>query len=136
VETSIYLDSVERFAGRKFALRRDVGALVEASAARGRQAVLDELAFQAKFLTHAQKLLRQFGMQHEETARLSDEFSNGVKKAADLIRTLLAQEEEGVAQRFESDYLQMSQPALTNFLALMADLAMIKNYTLDRRTQQ
>ena len=132
-ETLQFLQSVEQSIHRKLQNREEVGELYELAKNFSHEQIFDELTFHAKFLARGHLLLRQFGTGHEETNRLAGEFSHELEKAKSLIESLLINASDLTKRKFNDRFIQLSHETLNNFLSLMADLALVKDYALDHK---
>jgi hypothetical protein len=130
-ETEKYFDDIERAGGKKFTLRADIGTLWETAHDAGKEQVLDDVLFLAKFISRAEAILTRPGMKQEDTAKLSVEFSGQVEKASTLLRTLVKESPEATKQHFLGRYLSLRNDNLQNLLGLFRELSWIKNFQVD-----
>ena len=129
--TSAMLDALHAFSGGKLTRRTDLGLLIECAHHNGRQSLLDELSFIAKFTSRTYRILQRIGKETEGYDKLSDEFSEGMDKATSLVRTIVAIAPPEVQQPFAVSYLSMTPDSIQNLLALFYDLSWYKNWQID-----
>jgi hypothetical protein len=130
--TADLLARVERHAGQLLKRREDAGLLLESGSSATGTSVIDELLFRAKFVVRARDLLSRVGPDAADVVPLAAEFRASVEHVTRLVRTLISPLGEGVGNRWEREYLSLSQESLGNLMALCSDLSMVKNYSLDR----
>jgi hypothetical protein len=130
-ETIAYLDEVQRHARRTFRFRDEIGELAELGATPSAHPSWEELLFTAKFVTNASSVLRRVGPSGEDTAKLSAEFSSAIERGMASITALLGRGSKERALFYEETFLSATTPCLENLLALLAELAWLKNYSLD-----
>jgi len=130
-ETEAYLLNVQAFAGRSFLYRNDIGTLIDLAEQRSLQSLFDKLIFLAKFASNSHAILQRLGMQSDETAKLSAEFSESLRKISSLLSRLIESAPPEVQVTFKRSFLDVSHDSLNRLLALLSELAWIKNYSLD-----
>ena len=135
-ETLSFLDEVERSAGKKFLFRDEVAFLVEASERPRMDRPFADLLFFAKFLSHASTILQRYGTQDQSTAQLSQEFTEKLGKASELIVSLIADASDDMKRQFKERFLSLSRDSMTAMLSLLQQLSWIKNYLLDKERSQ
>lgn len=120
---------MEKYAGRPFPHRADLAYLIAAS--RGRERAFEEAIFLAKFITRAGAILRRPA--GEDITRLSAEYAEKLARASAILRDLSGPEGGDEARAFADAYLASTHESLGRLLALLEELARIKNYLLDRK---
>jgi hypothetical protein len=129
--TASLLRTLERASGGKLSRQNDLGTLLELGNGEELSAILADLSFHAKFVSHAYRLAQRIGTGAEGYDKLSHELNAGIATVTSLTRVLLAHAEEPVRQRFLTTYLETSPESLSNLLALCYDLSWYKNWMLD-----
>ncbi len=132
-KTRSLLDEVERYKGRSFALRNDVGLLVEFAASQSRQYLLNDITFTAKFVSNAMNILRRTGSGNEQTAKLENELGNNLKRVTDLMLELTAQGPSPEVEDFRARYLSPGTARSAELMRLLSELSWLKDYALERR---
>ncbi len=135
-EALVFVGDVEKFAGKKFAFGGEIARLVQASNDGKKEAMLDELTFQAKFISRSQNILKQSGMDNQETAKLKNEFEKSLEMSKSLLSALLSDCPAEFNRDFSERFLSMTQSGLTNLLRLLYELSWIKNYWLDHENKK
>jgi hypothetical protein len=130
------LASLDVFSGYKLTRHNDLGLLVELASRHSLTALLDELSFQAKFVTKTHGIMQRIGMQDDGYDKLSREFTTSIEKSTSLIKTLLPNAPVEDRQQFTSTYLTMTQESLQHLLALCYDLSWYKNWRMDQRRRR
>ncbi len=129
--TDAYLADAERFAGRKFQYRIEMGTLIDLANQRSLPSLFEELIFLAKFASNSYNILKRSGIQRDETANLTAEFSGSLQKISSLLGHLIAEAPAEVVERFRSSFLDFSHDNMDQLMALLHELSWIKSYTLD-----
>ncbi len=130
-ETAQFLTDLERFANKRFEHGTAVGFLLEEARARGMMQVFDDLVFIAKFLAKTFDLLKRIGPDGEGYVKISGEFQSNLEKAQTLVKTLLKESPDEQRRPLVEAYLSLDQESMVSFMALVRELAWVKNWTLD-----
>ncbi len=131
-ETAAYLDSVEKFAGRKFRHRDDIAKLIELVKGRNQEKLFDDILFLAKFISHARTIIIRVGSESEETQKLSRELHQQMDAVTRLLRTIWNDAPGDDRNAMISKYLTLDHAHLADLFSLLYELSWIKNYTLDQ----
>ena len=129
--TDAYLTGVEKFAGKTFLHRKEIGLLIDLAGERSRQTQFDELVFLAKFSSHSFAILKRTGLQSEDTAKLSAEFSESLRRIASLLELLTADAPAEISRIFQTSFLVPSPENMSRLIAFLHELSWLKNYALD-----
>jgi hypothetical protein len=129
--TANLLASLDALSGRRLLRRDDLGALIELASLHGRRETLNELSFQAKFISKSHGIMQRIGAQGEGYERLSEEFTNAIKTSMSLIDSILTDVPPEERQRFAATYQALTSESLYNLLALFSDLSWYKNWMID-----
>jgi len=129
--TDAYLTGVELFARRKLLYRKEIGVLVDLAESASLQTLFDELIFLAKFASSASNILTRSGMHGDETAKLSSEFAESLRKVSSVLELLVANAPADVAGGCRRSFLDLSPESMNRLMALLYELSWIKNYSLD-----
>lgn len=130
-ETEQFLDELQKFAGRLFVHKDAIGILLDEARARGTLQVLEDLVFLAKFLSKTYDLLHRIGPDGEGFQKISAEFQENLEKANTLVKTLVKEAPESVKQNMVENFLRLDQESMTTFMALLRELAWVKNWMID-----
>ena len=129
--TDAYLSDAERFAGRKFQYRIEIGALIDLADHRSLRSLFDELIFLAKFASNSCNILKRSGTQSDETVKLAAEFAGSLRKISSLLDLLTAEAPAELVEKFQRSFLDLSQESMDRLIAFLYELSWIKNYALD-----
>ena len=132
-ETEKLLDEVEALAKQRFRYRKELGWLAEIAESRKKQGVFDEIVFLSKFVTKSHGVLRREGSSSDDTAKLSGEFSEAIRKVSSRIQLLLAETTGGTGADFAKPFFPLTPESMDNFLALMNELSWFKNHAIDKK---
>ena len=130
--TESLLSEIEQFAQRKFRYRLEIGLLIETANSLSLRRELDDILFNAKFLTNASALLKRVGSDSPETVKLSSEFGDGVEKVSTLLRTLIKESPTEIRDLFLKRFLSLSAESMHELLSLCSELSWMKNYSLEQ----
>lgn len=131
------LDAVEKSNNCKLMHRSDIAFLLDEARTKGAERAFEDILFHAKFISHAQIILKREGTGTEQTKKLSVEFQQAIETISAMITTMIQGSSSPQRAQFQSRFLSLTPESLTQFFSLLQDLTMIKNYLLDReRTAQ
>ena len=131
-ETETYLTNVERYVSKKFRYRIEVGILIDIAEERSLRPQFEELLFLAKFVTNAQSILQRSGIENEQTAKLSAEFSSTLQKFPSMISALTSGAVPEVSRAFPKTFFDQTQESMQRLMVFLSELSWIKNYFLDQ----
>ncbi|MBI1804701.1 MAG: hypothetical protein HY033_02500 [Ignavibacteriae bacterium] len=132
-ETDAYLIELEKFAARKFQYRREVGILIDLAEQRSMQPLFEQIIFLAKFASSSFNILKRSGVESEETAKLSTEYAESLRKITSLLELLTAEAPNEITEIFQRSFLNLSHESVNRFMALLYELSWVKNSLLDNR---
>lgn len=130
-ETEQFLTDLEEFANRRFVHGREIGALLDEAREKGMMQVFEDLVFNAKFLSKTFDLLGRIGPDGEGFQKISQEFQTNLENANTQVKTLIKESPEPLKQRMVESFLRLDQQSMSAFMALVRELAWVKNWTLD-----
>lgn len=125
------LQEIDTLSGCSLRRRDDLGLLIECALASGRNEILADLAFQAKFAWKGQGIMHRIGRDGEGYEALAREFTSAVEEIRRLLDSLVhgCDGTAGLRDRL----LAMTPAALEELLSLIHDLTWYKNWLIDRR---
>jgi hypothetical protein len=126
--------AVERLSGGKLSRKQDLGLLIDVAYSAGKESLLADVSFHAKFVARTYRIMKRIGPGGEGYDRLSGEFTAGIERVRELTRSLLLSAGEADQHRFEQTYGALTPQALQDLLALCGDLSWYKNNLLEHRT--
>ncbi len=135
-ETERFLKELDRFSQHRLKHPETLRILVEQAKKQNREELLDDTAFLSKFLWNAYTIMRREGPNSENTMKLLAEYNANLEKVITLIRTLITGTSEEVRQRFQTEFLSMTQESMTNLLSLLSDLSWMQNWSIDHKTSK
>ncbi len=95
---------------------------------------MEDVVFNAKFITQALNVLKRVGPGNNDTAKLSGELNQMMEKTGTLLRTIMKESPEDMKQHFLGTFLSLNGESMNNFTGLLYELHWIKNYMLDQKT--
>lgn len=129
--TEELLAQLDAFSGHKLSRRDDLGVIFELASHPDRRRVLDELSFQAKFISKCHRIVTRIGPEGHGYDKLVTELTTCLEEAKRLLRSLLSSASSDLREHLTSTYLGMSPESFQNLLVLMYDLSWYKNWRID-----
>jgi hypothetical protein len=130
------LRALDAMSGGRLRRKEDVGTLVELANRYQMSTTLEELVFEAKFISKSHGMMTRVGRDGEGYERLSKEFTGSIHRAIALTRTLVQVAPEDVRSHFDARYFPITTGGLEEFLLLADDLRWYKNWLLDRKRRR
>jgi len=131
--TKELLSKIHETSGGTLQRSFDLGALLEVSLQHNTRAILDDLAFHAKFIVKTFELMKRIGKEGEGYDKLYKEFSASLEKSRQMILQILESAPNDVKALFTSQYLSLSTISMEQLMQLIHDLSWYKNYLIDVR---
>lgn len=132
-ETLDFIRELERSSDHKLWFPDDVGHLLEAARRHQAMEVFEEAMFLAKFITQSAGVMKRIGPDGDGYDKLSLEVQVGIRKASLLLKTISESCPDDVAQLQSTMFFAVNHEALERFVKLIADLALVKNWVLDKK---
>ncbi len=135
-KTKTLLTSINKASGNRLKRSMDLGALIEIAEENSSGELLNDLAFSAKFISKSFDLMQRIGKEGNGYEKLSEEFSEQIKKSQLMIKQFLSLSDPMTKAHFTGSYLEMNTLTMQNLMQLYHDLSWYKNYQLDQRPAQ
>jgi hypothetical protein len=125
------LQEIDTLSGRSLRRRDDLGLLIDCALGSGRNEILADLAFRAKFAWKSHSIMQRIGKGADGYEALAREFMSAVEEIRRLLDSLVdgCDGTAGLRDRL----LAMTPAALEELLSLIHDLTWYKNWLIDRR---
>ena len=127
------LDTIERFAQRKFRYRTEISTMLELAVSRNQKRVFEDIMFLAKFLWNSYNLMQRLGPMGEEHPKLTAEFRESLEKFSTLMKALLKEGPDDIKESYKVNFFTMSQESMNNLIQLASELSWLKNYSIDTK---
>ncbi|MEW6654916.1 MAG: hypothetical protein AB1394_15790 [Bacteroidota bacterium] len=129
---------VEEQSGQKLRSKEDFSLIVEAALSLQKMDELNELAFQAKFVSGLLSVIkkREAVENDEYFKKIGEEFRRAYEKITKLIQTILENSSDFVKSIFIDKYFHLSQTSLQNLNQLCEDLSLLKLYLNDLKQKK
>ena len=136
--SSEIFEQIEKLSSCNLKVREDCQRLITFAMDSGKMEELEELAFQAKFITGLVKILKTNDRKNDEifSLKLNDEFRVSFMKIQNLVRVIVSNSSQFIQDIFEEKYLHLSQESLSNLNKLCSDLSYLKLYLNDLKTKR
>jgi hypothetical protein len=113
--------------------RDDIASIVEAKNALKSPQAIEDLLFQAKFLSKAKAVIARVGEGADDVKSMSTELGSSLEKVSTYLRSILDQLDDARRVRFAETFLNLTPESLTRLFGLCEELGWIKNYLLDKK---
>jgi hypothetical protein len=132
-QTLDFIRELERSSNHKLFFPNDVGHLLETARQHQKMDAFEEAIFLSKFITKSAGVMKRIGPDGDGYDKLSSEVQTGMQKASSLLQSISEGCPDNVGQLQSTMFFAMSHEALERLMRLFADLALVKNWTLDRK---
>jgi hypothetical protein len=132
-QTLDFIRELEHSSHHKLSFPNDVGELIDAARRHQSMEILEEAIFLAKFITKSVGVMKRIGPDGDGYDKLASEVQAGIQKASTLLKTLSDRCPVDVAQIQFTEFFAMNHAALERLMKLFADLALVKNWVLDKK---
>ncbi|MBI2620030.1 MAG: hypothetical protein HYW57_08110 [Ignavibacteriales bacterium] len=130
-DTAQFLTDLERYAGRSFVYRNEIGVLLDLARSENKMQLFEDAVFFAKFLSKSFDLMKRIGPDGEGYDKVAVEFQSGMEKAGTLIRTIVKESPTDLKENFLNGFFRLNQESLSAMMQLLRELAWVKNWTVD-----
>jgi hypothetical protein len=130
-ETLELLRELEGSANKKLRYPEAVGSLLESARLSGRMGDFQEAAFLAKLITKSFCVMRRIGVDGEGYDKLHAESESNLAKVTSLLRSLNENLPVDLKQKQGALFFSLTHESLERLLALLEDLTIFKNWSLD-----
>jgi hypothetical protein len=130
-ETIDFLHELEHASNRKLQYPDEVGHFLEAARQSQQMPAFEEVLFLAKFISKSFGVMRRIGADGEGYDKLSSEFETNLRKASSLLKKISESSGDDIRRAQEKLFFGLNPDSLDRLVNLMADLAILKNWTLD-----
>lgn len=127
------LAQLDALSGGKLLRKDDLGILLDATSVNNLVPILDDLAFNAKFISQTSRIMQRIGKDGEGYDKLTKEFTGSVTKARQLLERIVQSLATPERVHIAGTYLAMSPESMRSLLELCQDLAWYKNWLIDGR---
>jgi hypothetical protein len=132
-QTLEFIRELERSSNRKLFFPNDVGHLLEAARQHEKMEAFDDAIFLGKFVTKSAGVMKRIGPDGDGYDKLSLEVQTGIQKASSLLKSISGDCPDDVSQLQSTTFFAMNHEALERLMRLFADLALVKNWVLDKK---
>jgi hypothetical protein len=132
-ETHDFIRELERSSNHKLFFPIDVGCLLDAARRDQKMEAFEEAIFLAKFITKSAGVMKRIGPDGDGYEKLTLEVEAGIQKASSLLKSINHGCSDDVRQSQSAMFFAMSHEAVERLMRLFADLALIKNWVLDKK---
>lgn len=129
---------VEKLSGQVLRTKEDLRLILESAISRQMLDELNDLAFQAKYVTGLQKVIkkREAAIDEDYFKKVGEEFHSSYQKIKSLIQTIFQNSSAFVNDIFAEKYFQLTQSSLQNLNMLCEDLSYLKLYLNDLKQKK
>jgi hypothetical protein len=137
-KTLDFVFDIKDFSGSKIKNEKDIAVLIECSSAPGKQKLLDDAIFTAKYLNGLGKILHsnmsaiakaeKEKIEENAEEKIKNEFKQNLMTLRTQIREIIDEAPAEDKNYFEQKYIIMNQQSMINLTTLIYDLAWVKKY--------
>ena len=132
-QTLDFIGELERSTNHKLFFPEDVGQLIDAARQHRKLEAFEEAIFLSKFITKSAVVMKRIGPDGDGYDKLSSEVHAGIQKASSLLKIISESCPDDVSQLQSIKFFAMNHEALERLMRLFADLALVKNWVLDKK---
>jgi hypothetical protein len=132
-QTLDFMRELELFSNRTLSFPEDVGHLFDTARQHQMMYAFEEAIFLAKFITKSAGVMQRIGPGGDGYDKLSSEVEAGIQKASSLLKKISDRCPDEVGQRQSAMFFAVNSQALERIMKLFADLALVKNWVLDKK---
>ncbi len=130
-EIKEFIYELERHSGRDLHFPRELGILLETVRQTGLVGDVDDILMRSKFTVKTIELIKRIGPNAEGADKLEAEFQAGMRDIKASIKKITARLPERDAETMHDTFFSVNEACFENFIGLLADFALMKNWTLD-----
>ena len=128
-----FIRELERSSNHKLHFPGDVGHLLDAARQDKKMKAFVDAIFLGKFITKSAGVMKRIGPDGDGYDKLSSEVQAGIQKASSLLKSISESCPDEVSQLQSTMFFAMSHEALERLMKLFADLALVKDWVLDKK---
>lgn len=132
------ISEIENLSGSILKAKEDFRLILEAAISSQKFDELNELAFQAKYVTGLQKVIqkREAVVDEEYFKKVGDEFQTAYQKIKTSLQSIMSNSTSFVNDIFGEKYFQLTHDSLQNLNRLCEDISYLKLYLNDLKTKK
>ncbi|MDP2038452.1 MAG: hypothetical protein Q8S39_14435 [Ignavibacteria bacterium] len=132
------IEEVENLSGSILKAKDDFRLILEAAISSQKFDELNELAFQAKYVTGLQKVIqkREAVVDEDYFKKVGNEFRTAYQKIKTLLQSIMGSSTSFVNDIFSEKYFQLTHESLRNLNRLCEDISYLKLYLNDLKTKK
>ena len=125
-----FCDEVEKFSKNKLLVKSDVQMLVLSAISSLNEELFFSITFTAKYIQGLLRVIQQAGTNPEikNLTQIKTDLTENMEKITDDLRTLIANSNLEVKEKFETNYLALAAESFSNLRNLLSDLEWVKIY--------
>ncbi len=129
-DADFFCDEVEKFSANNLLVKSDLKLLVLSAVSSLNEELFFSIAFTAKYVQGLLRVIQQAGTNPEikNLAQIKNDLTENMEKITDDLRTLIANSNIEVKEKFETKYLALTAESFSNLRNLLSDLEWVKIY--------
>jgi len=131
-QTLEFIRELERSSNHKLFFPTEIGHLLDAARQDQKMKAFEDAIFLGKFITKSTGIMKRIGPDGDGYNKLSSEVQAGIQKASALLKSISESCPDDVAKRQSTMFFAMSHETLERLMRLFADLALVKDWVLDK----
>jgi hypothetical protein len=135
-KTEKFLSALREYSAGALSQEKEIGLLLELAERFGHMEQFEKLAFLAKFVTGARKIMDRIGPKGEGYDKLSEEVTKSLQSVTSLLTEITDPAPDEVRLYLRGSYLQLTTEGLTRLLSLLSGLTWYKNWSIDHQNRR
>ena len=111
----------------------DLSRIIELTYSYNKEKDFLEIIFQGKYLNGLKNILGKKIDDENTRIKLTDEFKSNLENLSSKISMIIEQTNKELAHTFKNKYFNFTQECMANYMSLIDDFSICKNYFNDRK---
>jgi hypothetical protein len=132
-QTLEFIKELERSSNHKLSFPTEVGRFLDAARQDKKMNIFEEAIFLGKFITKSAGVMKRIGPDGDGYDKLSSEVQAGIQKASSLLKSISESRPDDADAIQSTMFFAMNHEALERLMRLFGDLALVKDWVLDKK---
>ncbi|MFC2092926.1 hypothetical protein ACFLSV_03400 [Bacteroidota bacterium] len=111
----------------------DLSRIIDLTYSNNNEKEFKEIIFQSKYLKGLKNVLGKNIDDENTIVKLTDEFKSNLEKLSSKISSIIEQTDKELAHTFKNKYFNFTQECMANYMSLIDDFSICKNYFNDKK---
>jgi hypothetical protein len=132
-ETNELIINLKEYSSDNIKNVEDLSWIIELTYSNNNEKEFLEIIFQGKYLKGLKNVLGKNIDDENTIVKLTDEFKSNLEKLSSKISTIIERADKELTHSFKNKYFNLTQECMTNYMTLIDDFSICKNYFNDRK---